>query len=191
MYAMPPLPPVGAFDARFTTADGGSMVQTHAAKASSGVEFPLAVHSDAYPLTISWKVKNASYELTDGVGGRMFPAKSMDDEGSMKISNSALNKFKVKLTGDGQLPKEFALTQNYPNPFNPSTTIKYDLPIDSRVSLKLSNILGQEVVTLVNEEQKAGYKSVEWNASSMASGVYFYRLQAGEFVSSKKLLLLK
>jgi hypothetical protein len=59
------------------------------------------------------------------------------------------------------------------------------------VSLKLFNILGQEVVTLVNEEQKAGYKSVQWNANNFASGVYFYRIQAGDFVASKKLLLLK
>lgn len=88
-------------------------------------------------------------------------------------------------------PVTFSLLQNYPNPFNPSTTIKYDLPKDSRVSLKLFNIIGQEVATLVNEEQKAGYKSVEWNASGVASGVYFYRLNAGSYTSVKKLLLLK
>jgi hypothetical protein len=83
------------------------------------------------------------------------------------------------------------LLQNYPNPFNPSTTIKYDLPKDLRVTLKVFNVLGQEVATLVNEEQKAGYRSVEWNAAGVASGVYFYRLDAGSFTSVKKLLLLK
>jgi hypothetical protein len=86
---------------------------------------------------------------------------------------------------------EYRLFQNYPNPFNPRTTIKYDLPVDARVSLKLFNILGQEVATLVNEEQKAGYKSAVWNASNVASGVYVYRLQAGDFVASRKVLLLK
>jgi hypothetical protein len=99
------------------------------------------------------------------------------------------------ITGVGEsqaaLPMEFALSQNYPNPFNPTTTIKYDLPIDAGVSLKVFNIIGQEVVTLVNEEQKAGYRSVEWNASNVASGVYFYRLDAGSFTNVKKLLLLK
>ena len=85
----------------------------------------------------------------------------------------------------------FALDQNYPNPFNPSTTVRYELPKDSRVSLRVFNILGQEVATLVNGEQKAGYKSIEWNAGSVASGVYFYRLEAGDFSASKKLLLLK
>ncbi|HCV42474.1 MAG TPA: hypothetical protein DGH68_03250 [Bacteroidetes bacterium] len=89
------------------------------------------------------------------------------------------------------LPKEFALEQNYPNPFNPITTIKYDLPVDSRVSLVVFNILGQEVVMLANGEQKAGYRSVEWNASNVASGVYFYRLEACNFTSVKKLLLLR
>ena len=65
---------------------------------------------------------------------------------------------------------QFKLSQNFPNPFNPSTTIKYDLPKDSRVSLKLFDILGQEVATLVNEEQKAGYKSFVWNSNSVSSG---------------------
>ena len=89
------------------------------------------------------------------------------------------------------LPLRHSLSQNYPNPFNPTTTIKYDLPIDSRVTLKVFNIIGQEVVTLVNDVQKAGYKSVEWNASNFASGVYFYRLHAGSYTNVKKLLLLR
>ena len=89
------------------------------------------------------------------------------------------------------IPTVFALSQNYPNPFNPSTTIKYDLPVDTRVTLKVFNIIGQEVATLVNGEQKAGHPSVEWNAGNLASGVYLYRLEAGSFTSVKKLLLLR
>jgi hypothetical protein len=184
MYDMPPLPPVDAFDARFSTAGGGSMVQTHGEESA---EFTVAIRSDAYPVTVSWNVKDASYELTAGSG----IMQTMRGEGMMKINNSEMNRLFLKLTGNGELPKKFALLQNYPNPFNPSTTIKYDLPKDSRVSLKLFNILGQEVATLVNEEQKAGYRSVEWNAASVASGVYFYRIQSGDFVASKKLLLLR
>jgi hypothetical protein len=193
MYAMPPAPPAGALDARFETAEGGSMVQTHAAKVSEPVAFSVAVQSDAYPLTVSWKIKGgtASYELTDGRGGQAFRAKEMTGEGTIKITNSELNKFTVKLVGGGQLPADFALSQNYPNPFNPSTTIKYDLPVDSRVSLKVFNILGQEVVTLVSEEQKAGYRSAQWNANNFASGVYFYTLATNSFVQTKKLVLMK
>ena len=91
----------------------------------------------------------------------------------------------------GNTPTQYSLGQNYPNPFNPTTTIKYDLPVDSRVSLKVYNILGQEVATLVNQEQNAGTKSISWNAANAASGVYFYRLDAGHFTSVRKLLLLK
>jgi len=88
-------------------------------------------------------------------------------------------------------PKEFKLEQNYPNPFNPSTTIQYQLPQDARVTLKVYDILGSEVATLVNEEHEAGYKEVQFNGSNLASGMYVYRLQAGDYVSTKKMMLLK
>jgi hypothetical protein len=91
----------------------------------------------------------------------------------------------------GSHPEEFSLHQNYPNPFNPSTTINYDLPKESRVSLKVFDTLGREVATLVNEDQKAGYKSTVWNGAGLASGIYYYRLQAGDFTATRKLLLLK
>jgi cyclomaltodextrinase / maltogenic alpha-amylase / neopullulanase len=89
------------------------------------------------------------------------------------------------------MPKTFALEQNYPNPFNPSTTIRYQLPQSATVSLKIYDVLGREVQTLVNERQAAGQYSVLFNASGLASGVYFYRLQAGNFVQTKKMMLLK
>jgi hypothetical protein len=76
------------------------------------------------------------------------------------------------------LPKEYALIQAYPNPFNPTTTIKYHLPLDSRVTLEVYNLVGQVVATLAHEVQSAGYKSLKWNASSLSSGVYLYRLDA-------------
>jgi len=88
-------------------------------------------------------------------------------------------------------PKEFKLEQNFPNPFNPSTTIQYQLPQDARVTLKVYDILGSEVATLVNEEQQAGYKEVKFNGSNIASGMYVYRLQAGDYVSIKKMLMIK
>jgi len=90
-----------------------------------------------------------------------------------------------------ELPKEFALYQNYPNPFNPTTKIKYDLPNDSRVTISIYNLIGQEVATLVDENQEAGFKSVEWNAGSLPSGMYVYRLTANTFSDVKKMLLLK
>ncbi len=86
---------------------------------------------------------------------------------------------------------KYGLSQNYPNPFNPTTTIKYSLPKSSNVRLVAYNILGKEVATLVNGNESYGYHSVNFNASNLASGVYFYRLQAGNFNSIKKLMLLK
>ena len=90
-----------------------------------------------------------------------------------------------------ELPHEFLLQQNYPNPFNPSTTIRYGLPSRSHVTLAVFNTLGQQVATLVQGEQEAGYHDVHFDASGLASGVYLYRLQAGDFVQSLKLTLLR
>jgi len=92
---------------------------------------------------------------------------------------------------DSELPVQFSLSQNYPNPFNPSTVINYSLPVDGIVTLKIYNTIGQEVATLVNEMHDAGLKSVTWDASNMPSGIYYYKLQAGSFSDTKKLLLMK
>jgi len=89
------------------------------------------------------------------------------------------------------IPLKYNLEQNYPNPFNPSTKIKFSLPKDELVNLKIFNILGQEVATLVHEQLKAGSYSYDFNASKLSSGVYFYRIVAGSFNSVKKMLLIK
>ncbi len=85
----------------------------------------------------------------------------------------------------------FSLKQNYPNPFNPATVISYQLPVISNVEVGIFNLLGQKVVTLVSEKQKAGYHQVEWNASGFASGIYYYQITAGEFQDVKKMILLR
>ena len=89
------------------------------------------------------------------------------------------------------LAMSYTLYQNYPNPFNPTTKIAYDIPKDSKVVLTVYNVLGQEVATLVNEIQRMGSHTVNFNASSLASGIYFYRLSAGTFVQTQKMILLK
>jgi hypothetical protein len=90
-----------------------------------------------------------------------------------------------------EVPTAYGLAQNYPNPFNPSTTIRYGLPARSQVTLTIFNTLGQSVSTLMNGEQEAVYHDVKFNATNLSSGVYFYRLQAGTFVETKRLLLLR
>jgi hypothetical protein len=87
--------------------------------------------------------------------------------------------------------KQFRLHQNYPNPFNPSTRIRYDIPAASRVRLTVYNLIGQLVATLVNEEQHSGYYEVTFDATNLPSGLYMYRLQAGDFIETKRLLYLK
>jgi hypothetical protein len=92
---------------------------------------------------------------------------------------------------DREIPKQFSLSQNYPNPFNPSTVIRYGLPTRSEVSLVVYNIIGQEVRQLVSGTQEAGYHQYTFDATGLPSGFYFYRLHAGDFLSTKKLILLK
>ena len=89
------------------------------------------------------------------------------------------------------LPEEYVLYQSYPNPFNPSTTIKYSIPNSDKVSIKVYDILGRDVSTLVNEYKTAGTYSIEFNASRFASGIYFYQIHSGNFVETKKMVLIK
>jgi len=91
----------------------------------------------------------------------------------------------------GEIPGEYFLSQNYPNPFNPTTTIQYSIPQRNNVTLKVYDIIGNEVAKLVDEEKNVGVYTLNFNTSQLASGVYFYRLQAGSFVETKKMILLK
>jgi len=85
----------------------------------------------------------------------------------------------------------FSLSQNYPNPFNPVTKIKYTLPRDCFVKLEIYNIFGQKVISLVDGKQKTGYKAARWDASFLSSGIYLYRLQAGDFVQARRMILIR
>jgi hypothetical protein len=127
-------------------------------------------------------------------------AADLDVDGDLDLANASRYGVSVLLNeggvgvGDEQLPSlpaEFALAQNHPNPFNPVTAINYALPKDSHVRLIIYNILGQRVATLVDGKQKAGYKTARWDASEMASGIYFYRLRAGDFVQTRKMVLIR
>jgi hypothetical protein len=97
----------------------------------------------------------------------------------------------IEGTEDENLPTEFTLDQNYPNPFNPVTTMQYSIPQRSNVILKVYDVLGNEVATLVNEEKPAGSYEVEFSAAGLSSGIYFYQLQAVNFVETKKMILLR
>ena len=93
-------------------------------------------------------------------------------------------------------PREFVLYSNYPNPFNPTTTLRYDLPEDSHVSIMIFDLMGREIRTLINKQQSAGIKSIMWDGTNdlgqpLSAGMYLYRISAGDFHSVKKMVLLK
>ncbi len=90
-----------------------------------------------------------------------------------------------------RIPDNYALSQNYPNPFNPTTNINFSIPVSGDVKLKVYNLLGQEVASLINGEMKAGNYNVEFSGHSLASGIYFYKLQSSSFTATKKLTLMK
>ncbi|MBI3193336.1 MAG: T9SS type A sorting domain-containing protein, partial [Ignavibacteriae bacterium] len=188
-FAMPPLPPDGAFDVRFGT---GTMAEC----ASSELQriLPLQVKSSSYPLTISWEIEQQSAHATLIIGEKRV---SLSNDGSATIENENVKFFLELDRGiDPTLPTEFALQQNYPNPFNPSTVFSFQLPVSGWATLKVFNVLGEEVATIVDEVQDAGYKSVKWDATDVPSGVYFYRISAQgaggkSFSDVKKMLLIR
>jgi hypothetical protein len=133
------------------------------------------------------------YSYTDATasGGRWWYRLRQMDLGNSVHYSEPVPVDIVTGVKEAPVPTAFVLHQNYPNPCNPSTTIKYELPRASYVTLTVYDVLGREVATLVNGIEEPGYKSVQWDASGVASGIYFYRLQAGDFVATKKLLLIR
>ena len=129
--------------------------------------------------------KGIEKDVTVGPDGTVFLANG--DEGLMVYSFNSYVSIEDELT---LFPKYFSLFQNYPNPFNPVTTISYQLSQSSNVSLSIYNINGQLVDTLLNEFQDAGIYQIKWGADNIKSGVYFYRIKVGEFVETKKCVLL-
>jgi hypothetical protein len=119
------------------------------------------------------------------------------DQDAMPLTLELSGYLKLQEAGGAEVkPQNFSLFQNYPNPFNPRTSIRYALPQDARVKLVIYNVMGQKVKTLVDEEQSAGYKTVWWDGrdnrgDQVASGVYFYRLEADSFSQVRKMMLIK
>jgi hypothetical protein len=107
------------------------------------------------------------------------------------ITVEMLESFVTSVDNNQFTPGKFSMEQNYPNPFNPSTTIKYQIPVASNVSIKIYDILGSEVATLIDEFKAAGVYEVNFDASKLSSGVYLYKIQAGSFVQTKKMILMK
>jgi photosystem II stability/assembly factor-like uncharacterized protein len=137
------------------------------------------------------------YERTSGLPTRVIQALAMNSAGFIFAATFGSGVFRsshsmTSVSGsETPIPKDVQLYQNYPNPFNPSTTISFIIPSRSFVSLKIFDLLGKEMATIVSGELPAGSYSEEWDASTMSSGMYLYRLQAGSFTETKKLVLLR
>ena len=128
-----------------------------------------------------WSNEFAENELA--VGNYSYRLKQVDFNGAFEYSN--------EINVDVDAPAKYSLDQNYPNPFNPSTLIKYSVAQDGFVSVSIFNLLGEKVATLVNSNMKAGSYEVNFNASQLSSGVYFYSIEAGDFKAVRKMMLMK
>ncbi|GJQ63165.1 MAG: hypothetical protein SCALA702_22180 [Melioribacteraceae bacterium] len=146
-------------------------------------------------IPIDFSVNDNDTEGTDQREGIMTYSVNNEDQSHADVSRWTHtwigNEWVSDVEDETNMPLSFNLDQNYPNPFNPATTIRYSIPEASKVTMEVYNVLGERVLTLVNEFQNAGIHHVNFNASRLTSGVYFYSIKAGEFVSTKKMILLK
>ena len=157
-----------------------------------------------YPITFHWSSNlNLYYDsvrIHDPFTGNFYFA-NMLTEDSFRITNPNMHSLRITTRGpktstgvvvqNQEYPNQFLLQQNYPNPFNPLTIINYQLTIGNYVTLKVYDVFGREVAALVNGRKPAGQYEAEWNAEGLPSGVYFYRLQTGEYTSVKKMMLMR
>ncbi|MBT5069171.1 MAG: T9SS type A sorting domain-containing protein, partial [Candidatus Marinimicrobia bacterium] len=164
-------------------------------------EWILSMESSESEAQISWTFENVpdeydiGYSINDGI--------YFDDMRSVSTTTLSVSSEMIVRVGTQVLsidaepiPEVYALRQNYPNPFNPVTTLRYDLPEEALVNITIYDMMGRVVKTMVNSQQNAGYKSIQWNATTdegkpVSAGLYLYTIQAGEFRQTKKMVLLK
>jgi hypothetical protein len=195
---LPPVPPNGVFDVRFASQRSTEIINIGK---TTSQELTIQLRGAEYPITLSWKGSESFMNSTLSFRGitNTQPLNLRSDGFVMLQSESeqAL-KLYIKTKEAVQHPTAFSLSQNYPNPFNPTTTIQYNLPQDALVYMTVHNILGEEVAQLVQQKLTAGVHTQSFDATSLPSGVYFYRLHAFDvesgfllFRDSKQLTLVK
>ncbi len=188
----PPVP--GGLDVRFGTS---SMVEMF--RAGEEKRVPVTILSASYPLKLRWEAsatEDLTYRLNVGVHDV-----TLSGEGSYSVLSPGIQG-SIVLSSDGvhSISHQFSLQQSYPNPFNPATVIRYNLPVDSHVTLEVFNILGEKIRTLVEGKQERGEKSVQFDAGDLPSGIYFYKISVADnsahtsqrqFVDVKKMVLIR
>ncbi len=196
-YDVPPLPPEGSFDVRFATQ---RLAEAAASEPAGRQSFRIDVTGGSYPLKATWNLKDGeTFMWTIVTGGSTT---NLGQHGTLVVSepaagSSAALYLNAIASGRPLVPHEFSLDQNYPNPFNPSTEIGYQIASAGHALLTVHDVLGREVARLVDEDRGAGYYSARWNASEVASGVYYARLSvtsiagAPLYESTRKLVLMR
>ena len=181
-YSLPPKPPAGAFDVRFN--GGWKFVKDYG---------EVEVMSTSETITIAYDIKIEAGEHMNWVltseSGSEYTLEYADEIIVPTEETFTLEKKAI-------IPIAYTLHQNYPNPFNPITNLRYDLPEREQVTLTVFDLMGRQITQLVNTAQESGYKSVQWNATDMhgkpvSAGVYLYQIRVGEFVQTRKMVLLK
>ena len=176
-YSLPPKPPAGALDVRYA----GDWKVVH-----NGGEIEVMNNSES--LKIDYLIYHDVYDwvLIDQSTGDEY---KLNSSGTIEIIGDA-DRFSL-MKSSGSIPEKYTLDQNYPNPFNPVTAISYSVPASGPVSLKVYDLLGEEVSTVVEGEHKVGFHTAQFDGSHLSSGVYFYRLSSKDRTITKKLILMK
>jgi hypothetical protein len=189
---LPPKPPAGSFDVRF---DNQHMLSVPEKNNTVHIE----IQASSLPISVSFESEQKHcYEVIEEINNQIVGKKIIRQGEVVEVSNPKVTALTLKVvSGDRtELPQRFALQQNFPNPFNPSTAIEYDIARTSFVTIQVYNVLGQEVMTLVNDKKQQGTYTVEMQGDKLSSGLYFYQLKAqaedGEFVVlTKKMVLIR
>ena len=187
-FTLPPKPPSGGFDARFSS---GKMLEFISDRANEKCEYVIHILGATNPIKINLNMKTevAQKFFVRDEAGKTYP---LSNNNSVVLYGNSADERILTLKYEAlQTPKDFALQQNYPNPFNPSTMIKYEMPTAGHVRIKVYNILGNEVATLVDGVKDAGYYTIDFDAHDFASGIYLYKMETDKFISYKKMILMR
>lgn len=178
-FDLPPVPPAGIFDVRFAT---DKFVETY------GHNNTIKINSASGELRLKiTKLKENKLRLKDGLTGSLLNIELQ--ENSEVVIPANLNN--LVLIDESLIPDTYSLSQNFPNPFNPVTTISYQLPKEGHVKIVLYDVLGKEVHTLISDNLPAGQYKIKFNASNVSSGVYFYKMTAGDYSDIKRMVVIK
>ncbi|MFC1555804.1 M6 family metalloprotease domain-containing protein [candidate division KSB1 bacterium] len=199
-FELPPVAPGKNMDVRINE-PGTNGLHSIVFDKSSNSDFTisLSLPSDIQQLDLKWNkeiIDPGFLILTDGIGGVLFSDIDMGLEDHIDLSGKSVSMVKLVIFGEAAILSDYELMQNYPNPFNPETTIQYELPHATNVTIQIYDMLGKEVNTLLSQQMPAGSHSIIWDGTDysgnqLSSGIYIYKIQAEDYTAARKMILLK